>query len=247
MVGTLLGVALVLGVTAPAGATGPAPASPAALVDTLAGARSTDVFRGSGEGYTIAYLEGTDHELAFVLSLTRPTVITEIGGFANCGFPRPCTPNPLAVDVRASVGNVPGSEVLGSYVMSDDGDQETVSYETASPRLLLAAGNYFVLLRVREHGRNDAYLLGNLYRSPCCADLIYHAAFPRGFGDFNNGTYRPFGDRQLGGAVRVLGRPLPIGASDCKDHNWRAYGDNHGDAFENQGRCMVFVIRRLGA
>jgi hypothetical protein len=225
--------------TTPADATRSQPAPATALVDTLAGAQPTDVFgfgpAGSAqEGHGIGY----DNQLAFAISLTRPMVITEIGGFVNCSIFGGCSVPAFSVDVRASVGGVPSGGVLGSFGLTDDGDPETTSFETASPRLLLSPGAYFVLFHIRDAGPSAGYLLANVYPDFCCIDPSYHAGFPPGFGGFDAGVYTAFEDARVGGAVRVLARPLPVSTSDCKDGNWRLYGDDHGDPFGNQGLCV---------
>ncbi len=236
-IGVLLAVVLALVFsTTRADATRSQPAPPTALVDTLAGAQPTDVFGfgasgGAQEGYSIGY----DNQLAFEISLTRPMVITEIGGFVNCSIFGGCSAPAFAVDVRASIGGVPSGAVLGSFVLSDDGDPESTSFETASPRLVLSPGAYFVLLRMREAGLAEGSLLGNVYPNSCCIDPSYHAGFPPAFGAFDAGVYTPFADSRVGGAVRVLARPIPLNPSDCKDHDWRLYADHHGDSFGHQG------------
>jgi hypothetical protein len=122
------------------------------IVDTLAPATSATTFSLFGSsGYTIIPSQIVGPRF----TLTDTTVVTEIGGFIDMfGFPPPAA----EVQIRPEVGGVPGDPVLATFVMSSDGDMFTISYESASPNLVLGAGTYFAMFA--PQGDGEGFLLG---------------------------------------------------------------------------------------
>jgi hypothetical protein len=145
-------VAVALATSAGLSGTPSASASTFTIVDTLAPATPTTTFSLFGSsGYTIIPSQIVGPRF----TLTDTTVVTEIGGFIDMfGFPPPAA----EVQIRPEVGGIPGDPVLATFVMSNDGDMFTISYESASPNLVLGAGTYFAMFA--PQGDAEGFLLG---------------------------------------------------------------------------------------
>jgi hypothetical protein len=136
---------LVLGVPA-ARSTNP----PGIILDTL-NASSTATFSLSAGwgGLPIT----TDQHIGPGFTLALPTTITEIGSFVNncSGVYCDAGPPPLTAEIRRAVGGAPDpSNVIASFPLSDDGDPQLISYESAKPDLLLQPGSYFALFSAQR-------------------------------------------------------------------------------------------------
>ena len=135
------------------------------IVDSLGQATPNtqfSIFGSSGPGISSGQLVGPE----FVL--TQPTILTEIGGFVNnCSQiigGQPFCPGtlPFTVQIRPSLNGVPDLfNTIGSFVLSNDDDPLTISYEFVAPNLSLEPGAYFALFA--SQGLDSGYLLHNTF------------------------------------------------------------------------------------
>jgi hypothetical protein len=166
-----------------------------AIVDTLGAANPTTKFdRLDSGGLGIsAFQQGGPQ-----FTLTKETVITEIGGFIADGGVFGTAP--VVVQIRPSVnGNPDPSTILATFELSTDDDPLVTSYESATPDFTLGAGSYFALFAEPEGSVADHFLLANASRP-----FVYTAGTPT-LGALCSGTpcQVPPG---LPAAVRILGR-----------------------------------------
>jgi hypothetical protein len=144
-------------VTAPTDTADPGPGpraelvgrSALSLVDALGAATPATQFSVFGSGGT-AILSSQFVGPQFIL--TRPTTITEIGGFVNnCGSIVAGSPQcpgtiPFTVQIRPSRNGIPDpATVLASFTLSHDDDPLVISYESVVPNLTLGPGSYFAM------------------------------------------------------------------------------------------------------
>lgn len=172
------------------------------VLDTLAFATPSTTFSVFGSGGQSIF---SSQFVGPQFTLTHRTRITEIGAFVNnCvsiidGVPQCPHTLPFIVEVRPSVNGVPdASTVLATFVLSDDQDPLTVSFEAVATHLVLEAGTYFAIFGTQTPA--DA------------GDLLstapgYQAGLTiLGFVDPTGGR-APFAST-LFAAVRILGQPL---------------------------------------
>lgn len=136
----------------------------ATIVDTLGAATPTtkfSIFGSSGLGIHGSQFAGPE------FSLTAPTTITEIGGFANncisiiAGVPQCPSPPPFVVQIRAAINGVPdSSSIIASFVLSNDGDPFLVSYESARINFTLGPGTYYALFATQSADSGGFLLSG---------------------------------------------------------------------------------------
>jgi hypothetical protein len=173
------------------------------VLDALNGrdpAASLTVFGTSGISVLPAQHSGPEFVLA------APTVITEIGAFANnCGEISAGVPNcpnasPLMVEIRpANDGRPDPNIVIASFSLTDDLDPLVMSYESVHLNLLLPAGTYFALFAPATPA-DAGVILGTTND--------YHAGLVPG-GTVDPGSSATF-TPGLFLAVRILGALAPV-------------------------------------
>jgi hypothetical protein len=90
-------------------------------------------------------------------TLTQITMITEAGAFMNHFGPGT---QPFRVVIVRSTNGVPDfSSVLGSFLLSSDGDLTKISYESAVMNLVLKPGSYFALFA--PQGNDEGFILNS--------------------------------------------------------------------------------------
>ena len=90
-------------------------------------------------------------------TLTQITMITEVGAFMNHFGPGT---QPFRVVIVRSTNGVPDfSSVLGSFLLSSDGDLTRISYESAVMNLVLKPGSYFALFA--PQGNDEGFILNS--------------------------------------------------------------------------------------
>ena len=133
------------------------------IADTLGAATPATQFNAiGGNGFALTFNQFPGPKF----TLTKPTTLTEIGGFVNnCainfqGVPLCPTTLPLTVQIRPATNGLPDLDVvLGSFVLSHDNDPLLVSYESVAVNLTLKPGSYFALFAPQN---NDfGFLLGS--------------------------------------------------------------------------------------
>jgi hypothetical protein len=90
-------------------------------------------------------------------TLTQITMITEVGAFMNHFGPGT---QPFRVVIVRSTNGVPDfSSVLGSFLLTSDGDLTKISYESAVMNLVLKPGSYFALFA--PQGNDEGFILNS--------------------------------------------------------------------------------------
>jgi hypothetical protein len=90
------------------------------------------------------------------ISLTQPTVLTEIGTFLNS----PTGSGPFTVRIYRSKAGLPDPQaLLTTLILSHDREPLVVSYESVSTRLVLAPGTYFALFAPPDGDNGEGDLL----------------------------------------------------------------------------------------
>ena len=99
-------------------------------------------------------------------TLTQITMITEVGAFMNHFGPGT---QPFRVVIVRSTNGVPDfSSVLGSFLLTSDGDLTKISYESAVMNLVLKPGSYFALFA--PQGNDEGFILNS--SGPFLAGLL---------------------------------------------------------------------------
>lgn len=161
------------------------------ILDTLGAATPTTSFSVFGSGGTGI---SPSQNLGPQFTLGQDTLVTEIGAFINMHNDLALPP---LIQIRPAVNGLPGASVVGTFVMSNDGDPFTVSYESATPNLMLEAGTYFALFA--PQGTDEGTLLGS-----ASVPFNYLAGLTDlGFLDPTSGSSGVFGGF---GAVRIAGK-----------------------------------------
>jgi len=129
------------------------------VVDSLGSATTTtqfSIFGSSGVGISNngPTTTGFRQDAGPRFTLTRPRLITEIGGFLSSG-------KPLSVYVvRASLNGAPDSStVLATYTLAHRTAPPIVSFESVQVRLPLRPGTYFALFMAQNGDEGE--LLAN--------------------------------------------------------------------------------------
>ncbi len=171
------------------------------ILDTLGAATPTTRFALAGSG---GQGLSSGQQVGPMFVLTRPTLITEIGGFvAYCellyGVTECPVYHPIVVQIHPALNGQPDlSRVLGTFLVSNHHTQVN-SYEAAHMLLLLKPGSYFAMFRILGDG--SAGML-----SSASDPFAYQAdSTTVGF------IFSPEGRTstgQLSLAVRILGLPL---------------------------------------
>ena len=90
-------------------------------------------------------------------TLTQITMITEVGAFMNHFGPGT---QPFRVVIVRSTNGVPDfSSVLGTFLLTSDGDLTKISYESAVMNLVLKPGSYFALFA--PQGDDEGFILNS--------------------------------------------------------------------------------------
>ena len=171
------------------------------IVDSLGSATPATQFSTSGSGgLTIANngptTPGFRQDVGPMFTLTKPTLIKEIGGFLFSG-------HSLNVQiVRASLNGGPDpSAVIATYTLSHHNAPSLISFESTRIRLALKPGTYFALFVAQG---DEGYLLGG-----ATFPFVYQAGLvPMGFCSPPPTCTASPGEF---GAVRILGNPRSDG------------------------------------
>ena len=189
-------------------------AEPITIIDTLGVATPATRFDpGGGSGPAFGFVFSTRFLLfGPAFTLTRSTRLTEIGGFVE-----PCIQNFISVNcpdlsarvqIHPAVNGVPdASDILAAFDLSNDRDPELVSYESVTPNLLLAPGNYFALF-TSPRPDLSGYVLGTALGPPVGENPFSYRSLSTLSAqlDATTGTSDIFvGD----GAVRIIGVVVP--------------------------------------
>jgi len=137
-------------------------------------------------------------------TLSEPMVITEVGALVNncssiiLGVPQCPETLPFIIEIRRSVNGVPdASGALGRFTLSHDDDPLVVAFETTSPNISLAPGEYFAL--IGSQGADAGFLLDG------ASSPFNYTAGMFTMGVLNPATGGSFATERPG-AVRILGR-----------------------------------------
>lgn len=143
-------------VTAAAVAVPVAPVYSQAVVDTLnASPETTFSLPGSGGQPVYAGELGGPR-----FTLTKTSRVLEIGAFLAT-FPTVPGYLPFVVQIRHSVDGLPDpSGLIATFVLSDDQNQDVISYESVRPGYVLPPGEYFALFS-SQRLEDGGYILGN--------------------------------------------------------------------------------------
>jgi len=145
---SLRSAAILLAISCSAG--GRAFGDPVTVIDTLRGVPTSTVFDIQGAGFGV--VPSNAQLIGPLFTVPDRFVLTHFGAFANlCNATvgdTGCTHNsPLLVQILPVIGNLPQlGNVVASFSLSNDNDFAHISYESATLRLEIAAGDYVALL-----------------------------------------------------------------------------------------------------
>jgi hypothetical protein len=191
----------------------PVPLNSIAVVDTLGAAGTATAFNIGGSG-GIPFFGLHSFGTAFVgpqFTLTMPSILTSVGGYVNScesilnGIPQCVPASAIGVQIRPAMFGDPTAgpdptRLLASFELSHDNDPFTVSFESASVELLLAAGTYYALFTLPP-GEGGSILSS-------AQDPFLFRAQSAMFGTLDPGPGSSF-VRLEQGAVRVEAAPIP--------------------------------------
>jgi hypothetical protein len=214
------------------------------LVDNLGEADTNSRFAEEGRnGFVVAY----DQTVGLRFEVTRPTVLTEVGGFVQSLPSYASEAADVIVEIHPAHpdGRPNRTAVVVSSPVSAQTDPRFITYQRANFRTLLQPGIYyaqFALADQTPHGEDAIVLTDGLRETGPGTFVPYEAPFAAG-GVTHPPPYDPSIQElqiPLNLAQRVLGESvLPTSKEQCKNGGWRTYG-----VFKNQGDCMSFVATK---
>lgn len=236
-------VTVLAGIAAP----GPSGAHPGrrprvvTLLDNLGDASTRSRLAVEGRnGISIAF----DQSIGLRFEVTRPTVVTEVGGFVETfgvGDPR-------AADVLVEIhpahpdGRPDRDTVLASASIAPRPSVEVITYQAAPVRALLAPGVYYALFAADDDaapGTIDVIAVGSGQRITR-GGLVPYAAPTAIGGVTHNDNYDP-SIRELQTPLElaqlIRGVLLPASGHDCRHGRWRSFADAEGNALRSAAHC----------
>ena len=139
----------------PAGHEKEPPSGTATIVDTMGEVPLNTKFKIPG---TAGSLIESNQSIGPEFTLIQPTTITEIGGFVeSCypvikGLPKECTSNAtVSVNIHPGLNSsLNPSTIIASYILSNDNDPSSISYESVQVSLRLDPGTYYAMFNGTE-------------------------------------------------------------------------------------------------
>jgi hypothetical protein len=198
-------------------------------------------------GISVAY----DESVGLQFEVTRPTFITEVGGFIEtyvAGDPRA---DDVLVEIhpaRADDGRPDRDTVIASAQVTPRADGNVITYQPAFVRVLLRPGTYYALFAADQSaapGAIDVIAISGGQR------IVYGGVVPYtapvaigGVTHPNTGlfdTQQPFSLAQV-----VRGVLLPANIWDCGAERWKRFADQNGEALPDAATCRAVLQATSG-
>lgn len=236
---------LVLALTATADAAPGRTPTVLTLADTLGAAGTSGrLAQGASNGYEVAF----DQSVGLLFEVTRPTVLTEAGGFVQDPFSFPNGGDVIVEIHPAGPDGAPDRDVvIASAPVSHRLDPGFLTYQSARFATLLAPGTYYALFAMADQtppASSNALLVGAGRLETAPGVFTTYAAPPAPGGVTHPDSYDP-SVRELRltiqAAERVIGVGLPATRDDCRAARWKSLAGLDGRPLHDAAQCLRVV------